>query len=103
MCCRNKRAKALDYFSGVILFVQDSALVEEEKDVVPQSPAFSQLHDTFTLDTQEGSCSESGLGYNPSDSLEESDTNQNEMEDATLKASTENQRQLSKLACVCFL
>ena len=87
----------------MILFVQDSALVEEEKDVVPQSPAPSQFHETFTLDTQEGGCSESGSGYNPSDSIEESDTNQNEMEDATLKASAENQRQLSKLACLCFL
>ena len=86
-----------------MLFVQDSALVEEEKDVVPQSPALSQVHETFTLEPQEGS--NSGLGHNPSDSIDESDTNQNEIEDTTLKVGAENQRQFSKLAMFffCFL
>ena len=84
-----------------MLFVQDSALVEEEKDVVPQSPAPSQVHETFTLEPQEGS--NSGLGHNPSDSIDESDTNQNEIEDTTLKVGAENRRQFSKLAMFFFV
>lgn len=86
-----------------MLFVQDSALVEEEKDMMPQSPALSQFHETFTLEPQEGSNSESGLGHNPSDSVDESDTNQNEIEDATRKVGAENQRQFSKFAVFLFL
>ena len=90
-----------------MLFVQDSALVEDEKDIMPQSPGPNQLHETFTLDAQENDTSESGGRGNPTDtegrSGEESDLSQNEVEDKMKKVCTDNQHRLSKLHFPVFL
>ena len=68
-----------------MLFVQDSAMVEDEQDVISQSPGPSQVHESFTLEVP----SESEGRRNPSESegrsWEESGLSQNKVDDATKK------------------
>jgi hypothetical protein len=82
-----------------MLFVQDSALVEDEKDVISQSPGPNQFNETFTLEVP--NTSESGGRRNPSESEgksgEESDLSQNEVDDTMKKEGS--QQRLSKLLC----
>ena len=88
-----------------MLFVQDSALVEEERDTIPRSPGPPQTHETFTLETQDSNAS-GGRG-NPSStegrSAEEIDPSQNEVGDSMKNDCADNQHCLSKLPFPCFV
>jgi hypothetical protein len=88
-----------------MLFVQDSALVEEERDTIPHSPGPPQPHETFTLEAQESNAS-GGRG-NPSNtegrSAEEIDPSQNEVGDSMKNDCADNQHCLSKLPFLCFV
>jgi hypothetical protein len=88
-----------------MLFVQDSALVEEERDTIPRSPGPPQPHETFTLEAQESNAS-GGRG-NPSStegrSAEEIDPSQNEVGDSMKNDCADNQHCLSKLPFPCFV
>ena len=79
------------YFLGVMLFVQDSAVVEEGKESFAQSPGPNTWHEAFSLETQDSNCSELR------GKLVE-DASQNNVDDTTKNTNADYQSHLSKFS-----